>query len=119
MNRPAAWLQKVRLELERAEAARMGGNEGMARVCARRAAGWTVQAYLGSMGIELKSNNVLDQFRYLLNEEMLAPALKPILEHMLQPLEKKDPLGESVWPLEANLVAEAQQLLRSLFPDLQ
>jgi len=55
----------------------------------------------------------------LLNEEMLAPALKPILEHMLQPLEKKDPLGESVWPLEANLVAEAQQLLRSLFPDLQ
>ena len=78
MSRPAAWLQKARQELNRAEEARKRGNEGMARVCARRAAGWTVQAYLGRMSIELKSNNVLDQLRYLLNEEKLDPTLKPI-----------------------------------------
>ena len=35
-------LERVRAELERAERARSENNEGRARVCARRAAGWAV-----------------------------------------------------------------------------
>lgn len=33
---------RIRHEMERAEQARSAGNEGMARVCARRAVGWAV-----------------------------------------------------------------------------
>jgi hypothetical protein len=41
MKRKAV-LERVRAELERAERARSENNEGRARVCARRAAGWAV-----------------------------------------------------------------------------
>ena len=37
--------EKIQAEINRAEAARAEGNEGQARVCARRAAGWAVGVY--------------------------------------------------------------------------
>lgn len=36
-------LAKIREEMERAQQARLLGQEGMARVCARRAVGWAVR----------------------------------------------------------------------------
>lgn len=36
-------IQDIRTELVRAREARANGNEGMARVCARRAVGWTIR----------------------------------------------------------------------------
>jgi hypothetical protein len=38
-------LEKIHAEMGRAHAARADGNEGRARVCARRAAGWAVGVY--------------------------------------------------------------------------
>ena len=40
-----AILEKIRAEMERAHEARADGNEGQARVCARRAAGWAVGVF--------------------------------------------------------------------------
>lgn len=115
-NRGVKWLEQVQWELDTADAARIRGNEGMARVCARRAAGWMVKAYLGEQGVD--TNSVLVHFRHML-EEGNHNELKPILEHMLKAKEKSDPTAESVWPVEIDLVAEARHLFRILFPDLQ
>jgi len=38
-------LEKIHAEMDRAHGARADGNEGQARVCARRAAGWAVGVY--------------------------------------------------------------------------
>jgi HEPN domain-containing protein len=111
------WLEQVQWELDTADAARSRGNEGMARVCARRAAGWTVKAYLGEQGVDLNTNSVLVHFRHLLEKQEHAE-LAPILEHMLKAKDKPDPTAESVWPVEIDLVAEAKQLFKVLFPDL-
>jgi hypothetical protein len=43
-----AALRKAQAELARAHEARSKGNEGMARVCARRAAGYALAAYVES-----------------------------------------------------------------------
>jgi len=40
-----SWREKIEAELAKAEHARAGGREGLARVCARRAAGWAVRPY--------------------------------------------------------------------------
>jgi hypothetical protein len=112
------WLEQVQRELDTADAARSRGNEGMARVCARRAAGWTVKAYLGEQGVDLDTNSVLVHFRHMLESQGHAE-LKPILEHMLKAKEKPDLTAESVWPDEIDLVAEARQLFKTLFPHLE
>jgi hypothetical protein len=112
------WRARVERELEIAESARARGNEGMARVAARRAAGWVVEAYLAKQGVDRGTASVLDHIRYLLAQNP-DPEIKPILEHMLVALEKDDPRGESYWPLEADLLAEARHLLAALFPNLK
>jgi hypothetical protein len=112
------WLEQVQLELDTADAARSRGNEGMARVCARRAAGWTLKAYLGEQGVDLNTNSVLDHFRHMVKKGEHSE-LMPIFEHMLKAKEKPDPTAESVWPVEIDLVAEARQLFKVLFPNLQ
>ena len=100
-----------------AEAARTRGNEGMARVCARRAAGWTVQAYLEGKGIDLQTTSIIKHLQYLLTQDTLAPQDRTILEHMLVAKRKDDLESDSYFPLEVDLVAEARQLITALFPD--
>ena len=41
----------IRTELQMAETARIGGNKGKARVCARRAAGWAIREWQSQHGI--------------------------------------------------------------------
>lgn len=113
------WLERVENELRTADAARAGGNEGMARVCARRAAGWTVQAFLNGQGIDLGTPDVLKHFRYLLKDEKLPAELRLILEHLVQPKIKDDPEKDSRWPAEIDLLADTRQLLTLLFPTLE
>jgi hypothetical protein len=113
------WLERVQRELHTAEAARAGGNEGMSRVCARRAAGWTVQAFLSGKGIDLGTPDVLKHFRYLLNDENLPTEARPLLEHLLQPKIKDDPEQESRWPLGIDLISETRQLVALLFPAIE
>jgi len=44
------WKDKLEIEFERAETARSSGNEGQARVCARRAAGIAIREYYARRG---------------------------------------------------------------------
>ncbi len=110
------WRQRVDRELEIAEAARARGNEGMARVCARRAAGWTVQAYLEQRGIDLESPSVLDQFDFTMKLDDLTSKAREILEHLRKAKVQDEAQGESYWPLDVDLVTEAKTLVSELFP---
>lgn len=59
-------LQTVFLELENAEEARQAGNEGRARVCARRAAGWAVWIYRRQFEDAPDDENALRNLSWLL-----------------------------------------------------
>lgn len=111
------WRERVDRELAAAEAARSRGNEGMARVCARRAAGWAAQAYLAQQGVDLQTSSAMKHIRFLLTVDTLTPGTKMILEHMLVAKQKDDLESDSYFPLSVDLVAEARQLIAELFPD--
>ncbi len=110
------WKQRVEHELSTAQAARARGNEGMARVCARRAAGWTVQAWLEQRGIDLHTSSVLEPIRYMLKVEGLRLETRNILDHMLVAKQKDNLETDSYFPLDADLIAEARRLVALLFP---
>lgn len=48
------WIERAKVEIDHAEEARQTGKEGMARVCARRAAGIIAAQYLRGEGIDLR-----------------------------------------------------------------
>jgi HEPN domain-containing protein len=56
---------RVEAELSRAERARRAGQEGRARVCARRAAGWSLQGYYRRRTGRPAPANALDLLRWL------------------------------------------------------
>lgn len=107
---------RVTEALVMADAARARGNEGMARVCARRAAGWAAQEYLEQKGIDLQTTSVIKHIRHLLKVEGISLETKSILEHMLVAKQKDDLENDSHFPLDVDLVAEARQLMVDLFP---
>lgn len=111
------WQERVERELERADAARSRGNEGMARVCARRAAGWAAEAYLEQHGEALASPSVLEQMRRLIQVGGLQPDLNMKLEHLLTPKHKGEEGADSYFRPDIDLVAEARELISALFPE--
>jgi hypothetical protein len=115
-NERMEWLTRVQRELQIAEHAKASGKDGLARVAARRAAGWTVEAYLAEQQIDLQTTSVLEHFRYLQKQGDTPAELQPILEHLLQKKMRDSLDTEAYWPLDADLVAEAKQLLFILFP---
>lgn len=55
----------MQAELENGEAARARGNEGMARVCARRAAGYAAAEYFARIGVEFGNPSAYERLRFL------------------------------------------------------
>ena len=108
-------IQKIVQEIRQAYEADTKGKEGLARVCARRAAGWAIQKHLELKGISLDTPSVLDHISYLLNQSSTKPEILKVLTHMTQKVEKDSLEGESYWPLpNVNLVEEAHWLVEEL-----
>lgn len=59
------WFELMQAELENGEVARARGNEGMARVCARRAAGYAVAEYFTRVGIDFRNPSAYERLRFL------------------------------------------------------
>jgi len=106
------WQTEIEAELEKAEEARGRGNEGQARVCARRAAGIAIREYLTRRGIRPPSVSAYDLLNLLKDDPRLTPDLKQIVDHLTLRVTEEFKL-----PVEADLVAEArifcQELLRN------
>ena len=63
------WRRRVEAELHRAERAREDGQEAKARVCARRAAGWSLQPYYHERTGFVPPANALELLRWFQTDE--------------------------------------------------
>ena len=106
------WQAQVNAEFEKAEQARANGNEGQARVCARRAAGIAIREHLTRQGIRPPSVSAYDLLNLLKEDPRLSPDLKLIADHL--PLRVTE---EFKLPVNADLIAEARTFCESLLQD--
>ncbi|NWG33549.1 MAG: hypothetical protein HXY42_03835 [Chloroflexi bacterium] len=101
--------EQLEREFALAEQARARGNEGQARVCARRAAGIAVREYLTRQGIQPRSTSAYDLLNLLRDDPLLSPDLKRLANHLTLRVNEEFKL-----PVEADLIAEARQLCDAL-----
>jgi len=96
---------QIQTEFDRAEQARTKGNEGQARVCARRAAGIAIRDYLTRLGTHIPSTSSYDLLNLLKEDSLLPPDLKLAADHLTLRVTEEFKL-----PIEADLIAEARLL---------
>ena len=105
----AELLEKIEKEFQHAEQARVKGNEGQARVCARRAAGIAVRDYLTRKGTPPRSASAYDLLNLIKNDPLLPPDLKLVADHLTLRVTEEFKL-----PVDIDLVAEARKLCDEL-----
>jgi hypothetical protein len=103
------WKQLAKNELNLAENARNLGNEGRARVCARRAAGYVTGEYLQRKNIEIHSESALQRLKYLESTADLSSIEKETLHHFLIHTTPEHKL-----PIDADLIVDVHLLTRLL-----
>lgn len=103
------WQVEIESEFERAAQARGRGNEGQARVCARRAAGIAAREYLTRRGIRPPSVSAYDLLNLLKEDTLLSPDLKLIANHLTVRVTEEFKL-----PVDVDLVEEAKSFCREL-----
>jgi hypothetical protein len=103
------WQTDIAAEFEKAEQARARGNEGQARVCARRAAGIAIREYLTRRGIRPPSVSAYDLLNLLKEDPSLSPGLKMIADHLTLRVTEEFKL-----PVDADLVAESRRFCEEL-----
>lgn len=111
------WESRAREDLARAIEARTEGNEGMVRVCSRRAAGWAAKAYLQAKGMETIKASGFENILQLVEERLVGGETESAIERLTSNLESVNAEGEEVWPEDLDLIADAQSVIRALFPD--
>ncbi|NLG73673.1 MAG: hypothetical protein GX495_16715 [Chloroflexi bacterium] len=99
------WKHRVQEELNQAERARQMGNEGRARVCARRAAGLIAAEFLERRGIASPGQSAYDNLRFLLTLSDLPDPARTLVDHLLLRVTPTYTL-----PVDADLIAETRRL---------
>ncbi len=102
MNFPGHWAEEFNIEINRAVQARANGNEGMARVCARRAAGIAIAEYLNQLGIKSPGSSIIDRLAVFSNLPGVNPAFQEIVSHFITKVDQNHRL-----PVDADLIKEA------------
>ncbi len=100
---------EIDAELENAKRARARGNEGQARVCARRAAGIAIREYLTRKGIRPRSASAMDLLNRIKDDPHLSPDLKTIADHLTLRVTEEFRL-----PIQADLIAKAKVFCEEL-----
>lgn len=96
-------------ELEDARRARLEGNEGRARVCARRAAGGAAREFLTRRGVRLRTASAYDALLALAQFPGLAPDLRMAASHLTLRVTEAFSL-----PIAVDLIAEAEKLIEAM-----
>lgn len=108
------WKTKFEKELQTAKEARKNGNEGMARVCARRAAGELVRAYFQRQGLLLAKPSALHALKTLSQSGQVSEKVREIASHFVWQI-----TPEHLLPGDADLIAEAQWLAWELLREAE
>jgi hypothetical protein len=95
-------------EIKRAVEARTSGNEGKARVCARRAAGIAIGEYFHRRSIPFAPSAIkrIEAFGHLPG---ISPQVIEIVNHLLEQVDQDHNL-----PAEIDLIAEVRILFKAL-----
>ena len=101
--------QSIEAELESAERARLSGNEGRARVCARRAAGMAARDFLARRGVQARNGSAYEMLKLLAAYPGLAPDLRSAAAHLTTQVTE-----EFTFPMDVDLIAEAENLIGGL-----
>jgi len=101
--------EQIEKEFHLAEQARAKGNEGQARVCARRAAGIAVRDYLTRKGTSPRSASAYDLLNLIKGDPFLPPDLRLAADHLTLRVTEEFKL-----PVNADLIQEARMLCREL-----
>jgi hypothetical protein len=99
------WKSKLQSEFERAESARADGNEGQARVCARRAAGVAIREHYNRRGQSVRTPSAYDLLQMLAEEPQIAPDIKQAAEYLTLRVNEEFKL-----PVDVDLLEEARKL---------
>ncbi len=109
MTSRQSWDSRFTHEINQAEGARRQGNEGKARVCARRAVGIIVAEYLMRQGVELSNPSAYVHMKAFLELPTIPPMTREIMGHFILRI-----TPDHVLPIDADLIAEAHWLAREL-----
>jgi hypothetical protein len=101
--------RKIEEELSNGADARRDGNEGRARVCARRAAGAAVREYLALTGVSAPGTSAYDLLAFFQTLPDISEDMRQAAERLLTRVDESYSL-----PLEADLLADAAWLASAL-----
>ena len=101
----SSWQQGYKNEINLAINARNSGNEGMARVCARRAVGIVIGEYFAQQEIIEVNQGAYDRIKRLVDHPGTPDEVKDVAGHFLIRVNTEHNL-----PVDVDLVAEAQWL---------
>ncbi|MCK5794048.1 MAG: hypothetical protein KAH12_05050 [Anaerolineales bacterium] len=93
---------QIKEEILLAKQSRQEGNEGRARVCARRAAGAAVKEYLVKKGISQKQENAIQSLLIFSQSENLPVQVQAAVDWLVQRVNQDHNL-----PSEVDLIHEA------------
>jgi hypothetical protein len=109
MKKRTNWQKEFNKEISQSEMARAIGNEGKARVCARRAASAVIAEYLERRGLPDPGVSVIDRLQSLENLPDLSAETKRTIQYLLMRVTPEHNL-----PIEVDLIAEARRLEQEL-----
>jgi len=109
--KPAETQIQIQGELLLAKQSRKEGNEGRARVCARRAAGTAAQLFLARQQKIVKVENSFQSLKTLKDKEELPDRVQLAVSRLIQRVNEDHQL-----PAEIDLVHEARLVIRFLEP---
>ena len=103
------WQIKMQAEFEKAGQARARGNEGQARVCARRAAGIAVREYFLRRGQHIRTPSAYDLLNFLVEDPTLPDELRRSAQYLTLRVNEEFKL-----PVDVDLISEARKLCMGL-----
>jgi len=109
MTTEAKWKVGYQKEIERAISSRKAGNEGMARVCARRAAGIVIGEYLSRQGNTNLSNSTIERISIFVTLPGMDDNNRDIARHFLLKVNADRNL-----PNDVDLISDNQWLVMNL-----
>ena len=100
---------QIDTEFEHAEQTRAHGNEGQARVCARRAAGIAIREYFVRHGGTIRTPSAYDLLNLLIEDSSLSDDLRQIAVHLTLRVDEEFKL-----PPDIDLIIEAKNVCEGL-----
>ena len=98
---------QIQEELLLAKQSRIEGNEGRARVCARRAAGAAAQRFLLNAGIADRPENAMDSLQTLRSDQSLPDRVIKAVDRLTQKVDLDYNL-----PADVDLIIEAETVIQ-------